>query len=107
MITPFASGGYVSWRCFPNIRVSIDGRYEVAYADDVLPLHDRFYSANEGWQDLLESYHADFILMQRSAPVLDRFITSEQSASWRIVHEDEAFVLFAKRQIAVSLNESH
>ena len=107
MITPFASGGYVSWRCFPNIRVSIDGRYEVAYADDVLPLHDRFYSANEGWQDLLESYHADFILMQRSAPVLDRFITSEQSDSWRIVHEDEAFVLFAKRQIAVSLNESH
>jgi hypothetical protein len=39
--------------------------------------------------------------------VLDRFIASEQSASWRIVHEDEAFVLFAKRQIAVSLNESN
>lgn len=107
MITPFASGGYVSWRCYPNIRVSLDGRYEVAYADEVLPLHDRFFSASDRWQEILERYRADFILVQRSAPVLDRFIGSEESNSWRIIHEDEAFVLFAKRQIAVSLTESH
>jgi hypothetical protein len=106
MITPFASGAYVSWRCYPNIRVSIDGRYEVAYAEDVLPLHDRFYSAGEGWQELLNTYGADLILVQRSAPVLERFLNSDRSAAWNIVHEDQAFVLFAKRTLAVSRVES-
>ena len=41
LLTPFVAGGYVSWRSHPAIRVSLDGRYEVAYRDDVLPKHDR------------------------------------------------------------------
>lgn len=102
MITPFASGGYVSWRCHPNIRVSLDGRYEVAYAEEILPMHDRFYSASSGWDEMLETYPADFILVQRSAPLLDRFIHSKESAAWQILHEDEAFVLFSKKTFAVS-----
>lgn len=102
MITPFATGGYVSWRCYPNIRVSIDGRYEVAYAEEVLPLHDRFYSASDGWQELIERYPADLILIQRCAPVLDRFMHSQEGAAWNVVHEDSAFILFAKRTFAVS-----
>jgi hypothetical protein len=26
--TPFAWGSYVSWRLYPNIKISMDGRYE-------------------------------------------------------------------------------
>ncbi|MCU0709423.1 MAG: hypothetical protein MUF23_14125 [Pirellula sp.] len=106
IITPFASGGYVSWRCHPRVRVSIDGRYEVAYQEHVLPMHDRFFEGREGWNDLLHRYPADLILIQRTAPVLDRFIHSEESSAWNVVHEDSAFVLFAKRRFAVTTSES-
>jgi hypothetical protein len=101
MIVPFACGGYVSWRCYPSILVSIDGRYEVAFAEDVLPLHDRFYAASTGWAELLQEYPADYLLIQRTAPLLERFIDSSHSAAWRILHEDEAFILFANKKMVL------
>ncbi len=33
---PFLRGADVSWYCYPNIR-QLDGSYEVAYREDVLP----------------------------------------------------------------------
>lgn len=101
IVTPFASGGYVSWRCHPNLRVSIDGRYEVAFEDHVLPLHDRFYNAHAGWEQLLHLYPVDLILIQRTAPVLQVLSTSEEATNWDVLYEDRAFVVFAKKSSLV------
>jgi hypothetical protein len=98
MITPFATGGYVSWRCYPSILVSIDGRYEVAYPEEALMLHDRFYAAEPGWDRMLSMHDVDLILVQRTAPVRSSLIDREHRRQWQIVHEDSAFTLFAKRK---------
>jgi hypothetical protein len=100
MMTPFASGAYVSWMCHPEVRVSIDGRYEVAYQDDVLPNHNRFYLAEPGWQSVLLGYAADFVLVQNNFPVKDLLgQPGTETESWQKVYEDKVFTLFAKRSI--------
>jgi hypothetical protein len=106
MVTPFVSGGYVSWRCYPQIRVSLDGRYEVAYREEVLPAHDRFFAAEPGWENLLNEYEVDLILVQRSAPVGERLQSPENMRRWTLVHQDPAFSLFAKREYLMRANAS-
>jgi len=104
MMTPFASGAYVSWMCHPQVRVSLDGRYEVAYRDDVLPKHNRFYAAEPGWQNVLQEYDSDAVLVQANSPVKKllgnpNFNTQE----WSIVYEDHVFALFMKDDVGLPI----
>ncbi len=96
MLTPFASGAYVSWTCYPDIRVSIDGRYEVAYRDDVLPKHNRFYDAEPDWESVLDEYSVDWILIQQSAPIRDVIKASKNGDKWKVAYEDQTFVLLGR-----------
>ncbi len=105
MVTPFASGGYVSWRCHPRILVSLDGRYEVAYRGDVLPKHDRFFAGNPGWEQLLEEYEIDFLLVHQSDAVRDRLMEERFQRVWSIAYEDSGFVLLARREFLTRLED--
>jgi len=105
MLTPFVAGGYVSWRSYPAIRVSLDGRYEVAYRDDVLPKHDRFFLAQDGWSELLEEYPVDMILVQNSAPVIAKLQDKTNEKSWTAIYSDTAFTLFAKKEYLTRYRE--
>lgn len=98
LLTPFVSGGYVSWRSYPSIRVSLDGRYEVAYRDDILPKHDQFFLAQDRWSELLEEYPVDLILVQNSAPVRKKLQGDSCNRNWMTIYSDSAFTLFAKRE---------
>lgn len=105
VLTPFATGAYVSWMCHPEVRVSIDGRYEVAYRNDVLPKHDLFYAAGAGWQAVLQEYSADLVLVQANAPV-KKFLgkVGSLTESWRVVYEDPVFSLYANEAQTDSLS---
>ncbi len=54
LMTPFTTGAFVSWKLFPNIKVSIDGRFEVAYPPGALAENHAFYQAESGWRDTLD-----------------------------------------------------
>jgi hypothetical protein len=100
VLTPFASGAYVSWMCYPQIRVSIDGRYEVAYRDDVLPKHDLFYSAKPSWESVLSEFKADAILIQVSSPAYPLLGTpGTKTETWKRIYEDQTFALFARSPV--------
>ena len=104
IMTPFTSGAYVSWMCYPKVRVSLDGRYEVAYREDVLPKHDRFYAAEPGWQNVLYEYAADLVLVQANSPVrksLGKVGTNTER--WHVVYEDSVFSLYANDDIGNTL----
>lgn len=97
VMTPFATGAYVSWMCYPNVRVSLDGRYEVAYREDVLPKHDVFYGAEPGWQDVLDEFAADLVLVQTNAAVRKSLgKPGTNTDSWRVIYEDPVFALYTK-----------
>lgn len=102
VMTPFSAGAYVSWECHPQVRVSIDGRYEVAYRSDVSPKHDLFYEGREGWQSVMEEYAADAILVKQTSPVRRLLGTASQSTEhYRLVYEDSVFALFVQDSLSV------
>ncbi|MFZ3342394.1 MAG: hypothetical protein WA213_16040, partial [Terriglobales bacterium] len=92
IMVPFRPGAYVSWKQYPNVKVSIDSRYEVAYPDEWVERVFRFYEAREGWRETLNAYPTDLVLAPKSAPVL-RLL---HELSWKPVYVDAQFELVAR-----------
>jgi hypothetical protein len=93
VIVPFTLGAYVSWKLHPDIRVSIDGRYEAAYEPALLEEHIVFYNARTGWKDFLGRYPSDLALIPRNrlvAPLM------RAESGWSLVYEDDAFEIYAR-----------
>ncbi len=104
LLTPFNQGAYLSWEMYPAVRVSLDGRYEVAYQDQVMDDHHRLYSGQVNWIELLEKYPCDAALVDQNADLRPKLeIFRDQSTKtefttkspWRFVYEDDAFVILA------------
>ena len=93
VIVPFTLGAYVSWKLHPAVRVSIDGRYEVAYDPALLEEHVVFYNAREGWKDFLLRYPSDLALIPRNRIVAPRM---RAESGWSVVYEDDAFEIYAR-----------
>lgn len=107
LITPFAAGAYVSWNCYPNIRVSLDGRYEVAYREDVLPKHDVFFNADNRWYDVLTEYEPDAILVKQNAPVRHLLGKKEhETEHFRLAYEDATYAVFVHDSLSVRTSDS-
>jgi hypothetical protein len=90
---------------YPNVRVSLDGRYEVAYEDQVMLDHDRLFKGTEDWSLLLEKYPCDAVLVDQNSglrPLLEVFREEHAGqpvptcSRWQFVYEDDAFVVLAR-----------
>ena len=93
VMTPFRAGAYLSWKLFPQVEVSIDSRYEAAYAPELLAEHLDFFHAAPGWQAIRDRYPTDLILTERgweSAGAL------RAEGRWTLVYEDDTYLLFAR-----------
>ena len=93
LMVPFAGGAYGSWRLYPEVRVSIDSRYEVAYPPGSLEENSAFYLAQEGWQTILATDPADAVLVPSSLPV------SRQMPSvpgWKRVYGDASAQVYRR-----------
>jgi hypothetical protein len=71
LVTPFVAGGFISWKLYPNVLVSLDGRYEVAYEPSLVVEHLAFFDAEPGWPAFLARHRADAVLTSRSAKIVD------------------------------------
>jgi hypothetical protein len=119
VMTPFQTGAYVSWRLYPEVRVSLDGRYEVAYQDHVLPDHNDIYQAKPGWQERISKYSSDLILINRLNPLSQAMLgecqrslsgdlsASEKKSVWQLYYEDEAFQLFGRPGLDLRYSEGN
>ena len=92
-MTPFDWGGYVSWKLFPAVKVSLDGRYEVAYPAWLEDESYRFYVAEDGWRDVLTKYPTDLVLAPTALPIAHSLASA---GDWRRVYGDGIFELFAR-----------
>lgn len=91
LMVPFTVGAYVSWKLHPDVKVSIDGRYEVAYAPGVLErIHD-FYEAASDWRETLAMYPTDAVLVPHWSP-LDAPLAG---IGWKRVYVDDAYAVLA------------
>ncbi len=64
LAVPFSFGSYATWRLFPLIKVSMDGRYEAAYPESTFQLNENFFGkTGTNWDRLVNEYPVDFVIM--------------------------------------------
>lgn len=96
LLVPFDWGSYVMWKLHPQIKISLDSRYEVAYAPATEVEQYRFHMAEPGWRELLDrpTYRpTDLILVNRRLPIADEI---PNLPGWKRVYRDGAFSLYAR-----------
>jgi hypothetical protein len=98
VLVGFDWGAYLSWKLYPRVKVSLDSRFEVAYPRGVEAEQYAFFTAEPGWQALLdqEAYRStDLILAPRFLPshIHERLA---ELPDWKRVYRDKSFELFAR-----------
>lgn len=65
LATPFGWGGYCSWRLYPRIKISMDGRYETTFPESTFELNDDFYGKRgTNWDRLIRDYPVDYVILE-------------------------------------------
>jgi hypothetical protein len=90
-IVPFSRGGYVSWHLAPQVKVAIDGRYEVAYQLGLFEEVTDFYNAQPGWEATLSRYPTDLVLVALQDPVAARMPES----GWQQIYHNDGWQIWA------------
>jgi hypothetical protein len=91
MLTWFDWGEYAIWHFAPRIKVSMDGRRETVYSDDVRAQHLGFFfnvPANRGYAAAL---NVDYIWLPKWLPI----VSSLTSDGWRRVFIGTRSIIFA------------
>lgn len=91
MVVPFDWGEYVIWHLGPQVKVSIDGRRETLYSDDVRQADIRFRSGGKDWDAALKP--ADLAMVTRHSPP-DKLMRAK--ADWVLIYEDPVAAVFAR-----------
>jgi len=94
MFNSYNWGGYLIWRLYPRYRVFIDGRTDI-YDDAFVGEYLKVVWLSEGWEEVLERYKVNFILIER-ASVLAKFLNSGLARDWRLAYEDEMASIFVR-----------
>jgi hypothetical protein len=93
LLVRFNEGAYVSWKLYPAVRVSMDGRYEVAYPPGALRQNQDFFAARPGWQDHLEDHAADAVLAPAGQEITARLA---ELPGWSRVYRDDSYEVFLR-----------
>ena len=100
VMVPYDWGSYVMWKLGPNVKVSFDSRYEVAYPTWRMEEDDRFYDALDGWPEVLSKYPADVVLVRSDLKIVKPL---DVDPGWHRIYTDPQFVMFARTGIDVPI----
>ncbi len=106
VMVPFEAGAFVSWKLYPAVKVSCDGRYEVAYPPAQVEELCALYTETRHWQATLRRYPPDLILIPRPHPLeslLDQPADRGADPPWPLVYRDDGFALYARPGLSPSL----
>ncbi|MCB8944739.1 MAG: hypothetical protein H6658_13400 [Ardenticatenaceae bacterium] len=82
-------GGYLIWR---GVRVFVDGRADV-YGDDFLFYYRRTFELRENWQEPLDDFAVDYVLMERDSPLAIMLLNHE---GWQEAYADDLARIFVR-----------
>ena len=94
ILTEFSWGEYLMWDLYPQCRVSLDGRYEQVYPENISREYFDFLFARDGWKQFLGKYPPDIILLPARLKIHSLIYAEPQ---WQKVYADKGSVLFVKR----------
>jgi len=87
----FDWGEYVIWHFSPTLRVSIDGRRETVYSDELIASHMAFYLGESTAMDLPTRIAADYVWVPKWIPVVAKL----RDRGWASVFEGPQSVVMA------------
>jgi hypothetical protein len=90
----FNWGEYALYHLYPRDRVSIDGRYETVYPEEVVRANWEFTNGVPGSEAFLDSPPADLALYPSDSGAARLLGTAE---GWELVQTDARFVLYRRR----------
>jgi hypothetical protein len=93
LMVPFSVGAFVSWKLYPRVLVSFDGRFEVAYPPKAAEENRDFYAARGSWRATLARDPTDAVLAPRGSPVVAALASGNV---WRTCYRDDAYVMFVR-----------
>lgn len=91
LVVPFELGAYISWRCWPEVLVSCDSRYEVAYPPEHIDENYDLYFARVNWTQILARLECDAIVVPKHYPLFRRIQGIEK---WQKTYEDHSLGIF-------------
>jgi hypothetical protein len=104
LFVPFSAGSYVQWKLYPDVKVSLDSRYEAAYPEGTVEENLAFYSTDEGWRETLEKYDTDALLIPIDYKLAIALAKDDgalaKSISWTCVYRDRSYCLYFPSQTA-------
>jgi hypothetical protein len=83
-------GDYLIWRLYPTGRVFVDGRSDF-YGDDFENKYIDVLNVTHDWQQILDGFGVNTILMPPGAPLAG---VLKESTRWRSVYNDGVAVIF-------------
>jgi hypothetical protein len=83
-------GGYLIWRLYPTGKVFVDGRSDF-YGDDFENKYIDVLSVKKGWEQILDGFGVNTILLPPSSPLAG---VLKESSRWRVVYDDGVAVIF-------------
>ena len=93
VMTAFSEGSYVCWNLYPAVKISLDGRYEVAYPPEVFAAIQQCYGGKPTWQQTLTQYPTDLVLVRTDAPLAELL---DNLGTWPKVYHDGVFALYTR-----------
>ena len=95
--TPLHWGAYALFHLYPNIKVSIDGRWAMVYPHDVMMANMEFaYHGTGGrWKKLLEKYNTDYALVEKGNPALTEM---KYDSDWVLAFGENTCWLLMKKE---------
>ena len=102
VMTHFEHGGYVSWWLYPAAKVSVDSRYDVAFAPDQVDESYRFYEAGANWRQILEKYPTDVALI----PVHTAVAALMPGTGWNLIYHDDSFRIYARPGLQLPVRDA-
>jgi hypothetical protein len=88
----FDWGEYVIWHFSPRLRVSIDGRRETVYSDDLIARHMAFYLGDRTSLDLPARIDADYIWLPKWIPV----VAPLREGGWTPIFEGPESIILSR-----------
>jgi hypothetical protein len=94
------SGGYFTWRAFPERRAFIDSRLE-ALPSSLLNDYRRAFTTDEGWQTLDGRHRFAYAVLNHTYGVNARLVGRlDADPGWALVHLDPVGLVFLRRDAA-------
>lgn len=91
LLVLFNWGGYALWKLYPQCLIAVDGRYEEVYTPQTMDEISRFHYLGVHWNELLQKYHTDLILVPIEYDVYNNLL---KLPDWKLIYKDDQAAIF-------------